>query len=91
MADSKKPTPSRGRQDRQRERREAELAKRSVRATAGGGLVEVRADGHGVVRHLTIAPEAFDGRDPELLADLILSAIAEAQRRADDLDPDLST
>jgi DNA-binding protein YbaB len=37
------------------------------------------------VRTLDIDPAAFEGRDPELLADLILSAIAEAQRRAADL------
>jgi DNA-binding protein YbaB len=34
---------------------------------------------------LHIEPLAFEGRDPELLADLILSAVAEAQRRAADL------
>jgi DNA-binding protein YbaB len=34
---------------------------------------------------LQIDPEAFAGRDPELLADLILAAVAEAQRRAADL------
>ncbi|MEZ4589378.1 MAG: YbaB/EbfC family nucleoid-associated protein [Gemmatimonadales bacterium] len=61
---------------------QADLAGRSVEAAAGGGLVRVKTDGRGLVRELVIDPEAFEGRDPELLADLILSAIAEAQRRA---------
>jgi DNA-binding protein YbaB len=41
-------------------------------------------DGHGTLRSLEILPEAFEGRDADLLADLILAAITEAQRRLDD-------
>jgi len=52
---------------------------------AGAGLVRVRVDGRGLGRSLTIDPEAFEGRDAELLADLIVGAVAEAQRRASDL------
>jgi DNA-binding YbaB/EbfC family protein len=61
---------------------QAELADRTVEATAGGGLVRVKADGRGLVRELVIDPAAFDGRDAELLSDLVLAAIAEVQRRA---------
>ena len=61
---------------------QAELADRLVEAAAGGGLVRVKADGRGVVREITIDPEAFAGRDAELLSELVLSAVAEAQRRA---------
>ncbi len=64
---------------------QSELADRSVEASAGAGLVRVRVDGRGLVRSLTIDPAAFDGRDPELLADLIVGAVAEAQRRAAEL------
>jgi DNA-binding YbaB/EbfC family protein len=64
---------------------QSELADRTIEAAAGAGLVRVRVDGRGLVRSLTIDPEAFNGRDPELLADLIVGAIAEAQRRAADL------
>jgi nucleoid-associated protein EbfC len=64
---------------------QSELADRSIEASAGAGLVRVRVDGRGLVRALTIDPQAFEGRDPELLADLIVGAIAEAQRRAADL------
>lgn len=93
LADSPKNAPSRGRPDRSRKSRDAELARRAVDARAGGGLVQVQVDGHRALRRLTIAPELFEGRDPDLLADLIMSAIAEAQRRADELaeaDPDPS-
>jgi DNA-binding YbaB/EbfC family protein len=64
---------------------QSELADRTIEATAGAGLVRVRVDGRGLVRSLTIDPLAFEGRDAELLADLIVGAVAEAQRRASDL------
>ena len=64
---------------------QSELADRSIEATAGAGLVRVRVDGRGLVRSLVIDPEAFEGRDAELLADMIVGAVAEAQRRASDL------
>ncbi len=73
------------RQERDAHRRATALAQQTVDATAGGGLVRVRVDGHGRVRSLEIAPEAFAGRDPDLLADLIMGALAEGQRRADAL------
>jgi nucleoid-associated protein EbfC len=59
-----------------------ELADKTYDTQAGGGLVRVTVDGKGTVRSLTIDPEAFNGRDAELLADLILGAVAEGQRRA---------
>ena len=64
---------------------QSELADRTIEATAGAGLVRVRVDGRGLVRSLTIDPLAFERRDAELLADLIVGAVAEAQRRASDL------
>ena len=57
-------------------------ADRVVEASAGGGMVRVTADGRGMIRQLSIEPAAFEGRDAELLSDLVLSAVAEAQRRA---------
>lgn len=64
---------------------QSEFADRMIDVTAGAGLVRVRVDGRGTVRELNIDPLAFEGRDPELLSDLILGAVAEAQRRAADL------
>ncbi len=59
-----------------------DLAEKSHDGQAGGGLVRVTVDGKGTVRSLHIDPEAFQERDADLLADLVLSAIAEGQRRA---------
>jgi DNA-binding YbaB/EbfC family protein len=61
---------------------QVELAGRTVEATAGAGLVRAMVDGQGRVRGIAIDPEAFEGRDAELLADLVMSAVAEAQRQA---------
>ncbi len=58
------------------------LADQTHDAQAGAGLVRVTVDGRGAIRSLTIDPEAFQGRDADLLADLVLGAVAEAQRRA---------
>jgi DNA-binding YbaB/EbfC family protein len=62
-----------------------DLAGRTVEAGAGAGLVRATVDGQGRVRAVVIAPEAFEGRDAELLSDLVMSAVAEAQRRAAEL------
>ena len=64
---------------------QSELAGRTIEATSGGGLVRVTADGRGTIRGITIEPVAFEERDAELLGDLVLAAVAEAQRRAADL------
>ena len=61
---------------------QSDLANRVIEATAGGGMVRVTTDGRGMLRAITIEPAAFEGRDAELLSDLVLAAVAEAQRRA---------
>ncbi len=61
---------------------QSDLADQMVEATSGAGLVRVSCDGRGVIRSVTIEPAAFEGRDADLLADLVLGAVAEAQRRA---------
>ncbi len=62
-----------------------ELANEIVEASAGGGMVTVTATGSGEIKAITIAPEAIDPEDPELLADMILGAVNEALRSANDL------
>ncbi len=64
---------------------QTELAGRSIEASAGAGLVRATVDGQGRLRALVIDPEAFEDRDAELLADLVLGAVAEAQRQAADM------
>src|SRR5918997_5882216 len=59
-----------------------ELAKERVEASAGGGMVTVKASGAGEIVEIKISPEAIDPDDPELLADMILAAVNEALRSA---------
>ena len=59
-----------------------ELAKEVVEASAGGGLVTVKATGAGEIREIKIDPKAIDPDDPELLADMITAAVNEALRSA---------
>jgi hypothetical protein len=61
-----------------------DLASHTYDVTAGAGMVRVTVDGQGVLRQLHLDPECFAGRDADLLADLILGAVAEAQRRANE-------
>jgi nucleoid-associated protein EbfC len=59
-----------------------DLADQTYEAQAGGGLVRVTVDGKGMIRSLHLDPAVFQDRDADLLADLILGAVAEGQRRA---------
>ncbi len=61
---------------------QTELAGRIIEGSAGGGMVRVTVDGRGTVRGVSIDPEVFAEHDADFLGDLVLSAIAEAQRRA---------
>ncbi len=53
-----------------------------VEASAGGGMVTVKANGGGELVSITIDPKAIDPDDPEMLADLVLAAVNEALRSA---------
>jgi len=59
-----------------------EAASEIVEASAGGGMVTVKANGAGEIVELTIDPRAIDPDDPELLADMIQAAANEALRSA---------
>ncbi len=61
------------------------LAARTVTGTAGGGVVTVEADGQGTVRKVTIDPSVVDPADVAMLEDLVTVAVADAQRRAAEL------
>jgi nucleoid-associated protein EbfC len=62
-----------------------DAAKEEVEASAGGGVVRVKANGAGEIVAITIAPKAIDPEDPELLADMVLAAVNEALRSAQSL------
>lgn len=64
------------------------LAARTIEVSAGAGAVRVQVDGRGRIRGVHLSPEIFAARDAELLADLLLGAVAEAQRRAADMRED---
>jgi DNA-binding YbaB/EbfC family protein len=61
------------------------LDKQTVTATSGGGMVTVTADGKGEVRQVKIDPACVDPRDVEMLEDLVLAAVNQAQTRAKEL------
>ena len=62
-----------------------ELKNEIVEASAGGGMVTVKATGALEIVEVKIAPEAVDPDDPELLADMVLAAVNEALRSAQSL------
>jgi DNA-binding YbaB/EbfC family protein len=61
------------------------LGHQTVTGTAGGGVVSVDADGQGMVKKVTIDPKIVDPADVAMLEDLVAVAVADAQRRAADL------
>lgn len=67
------------------EKAQAELANEIVEASAGGGMVTVKASGALEIKEITIKPEAIDPDDPEMLADLVTAAVNEAIRSAQGL------
>jgi nucleoid-associated protein EbfC len=71
-----------GQMQEQMQKAQEELAEESVEATAGGGMVTVRANGAGEIKEIKIDPKAIDPDDPEMLEDMILAAVNEANRSA---------
>ena len=62
-----------------------DLANETVDASAGGGMVTVTITGDLVVKAITIDPDAVDPEDVELLQDMVLAAVNEAVRQAQEL------
>jgi DNA-binding YbaB/EbfC family protein len=62
-----------------------ELADRTVEATVGGGMVTVVANGQQDILSIRIDPEVVDPNDVEMLQDLILAAVNEAHRKAQEM------
>lgn len=58
-----------------------ELEAREYEASAGGGMVNVRANGKKELLSIEIKPEAVDPDDVEMLEDLVLAAVNEALRQ----------
>jgi DNA-binding YbaB/EbfC family protein len=62
-----------------------ELAKEVVEATVGGGMVAVKMTGDLQLQEINIKPDAVDPDDVEMLQDLVLAAVNEAIRSAQEL------
>ena len=69
---------------RQMEQAQEELATRTFEVTSGGGAVKVVISGKKVIQELTVSPSAVDPDDIEMLQDLIMTAVNEAIRQADE-------
>ncbi|ACZ19236.1 conserved hypothetical protein [Thermanaerovibrio acidaminovorans DSM 6589] len=61
-----------------------ELAKMEHEGSSGGGMVVARVNGQGDLVSIKISPEVIDPEDPEMLEDLVTSAVNEAVRRSRD-------
>jgi nucleoid-associated protein EbfC len=61
------------------------LDRQEVSASSGGGMVTVTVDGKGGVKGVSIDPAVVDADDVEMLEDLVLAAVSEAQKKARDV------
>jgi len=61
------------------------LKDEEVEASAGGGMVKVRMSGDMRLLEVKIDPEAIDPEDPELLQDMVMAAVNEGVRAAQEL------
>lgn len=66
------------------ERLQKQMADLKVEATAGGGMVTVVMNGSKQLQSIKIDPEAVSKDDVEMLQDLILAAVNDAHRKADE-------
>jgi hypothetical protein len=66
------------------ERLQREMADLKVEGNAGGGMVTVIVNGAKQVQSLKIDPEVVSKEDVEMLQDLIVAALNDAQRKADE-------
>ena len=62
-----------------------QLKNEEVEASAGGGMVTVKVSGDLEVKEIRIDPEAVDPEDVEMLQDMVLAAVNEAIRSAQEL------
>ena len=70
---------------RQMEEAQAKLEETEVVGSAGGGMVEATANGKKEILKIHIDPEVVDPDDVEMLEDLVVAAVGEALRKAEDM------
>jgi DNA-binding YbaB/EbfC family protein len=66
------------------ERLQKQMSDMTLEASAGGGMVTVRVNGHKHVLGVTIDPEVVSKEDVEMLQDLIVAALNDAHRKVDE-------
>jgi len=67
------------------QRKQEEAANTEFEVSAGGGAVTVKATGAKEIKEIIIKKEVVDPDDVEMLQDLVLTAVNEAIRKADDM------
>ena len=77
------------RMQRQMEEGQKELETKEFTATAGGGAVEVTVNGKKEILKVKLSEEVVDPEDIEMLQDLIVAAVNEAMRQADEASSEL--
>lgn len=70
---------------KQMKKLQQELEEKTVEATAGGGAVKAVANGKKELVELQIDPDAVDPDDVEMLQDLVMAAVNEAIRKAEEM------
>jgi DNA-binding YbaB/EbfC family protein len=66
------------------ERLQKQMAEMRMEATAGGGMVTVVVNGTKQIQSLKIDPEVVSPDDVEMLQDMIVAAVNDAQRKVDE-------
>ncbi len=64
---------------------QAEVEEREVEASAGGGAVVVKMTGKKEIIKIDIQPEVVDPEDIDMLEDLVMAAVNEAIRTAEEM------
>lgn len=77
------------RMQRQMEEGQKELEAKEFTAKAGGGAVEATVSGKKELLKIHISEEAVDPDDVEMLQDMIVAAVNEAMKQADDASQEL--
>ncbi len=70
---------------RQMQKIQEELGTTIVEGSAGGGAITVTMNGHRELQSIKISPEVVDPNDVEMLQDLLMVAVNDASKKAQDL------
>ncbi|HPV28864.1 MAG TPA: YbaB/EbfC family nucleoid-associated protein, partial [Deltaproteobacteria bacterium] len=66
----------------QAKRIQEDLARRTVTASSGGGMVSVTVNGRQEITEVKIDPVVVDGKDIPMLEDLVLAAVNQGMRKS---------